>query len=66
MKTMQPTNSIVKLPFKGTFITSNSRKNINSAIMVIETDQAVPPVTLLFLEELEGITQVTYYEKEDE
>ena len=37
-----------------------------SAIMVIETDQAVPPVTLLFLEELEGITQVTYYEKEDE
>jgi len=37
-----------------------------SAIMVIETDQPVPPVTLLFLEELEGITQVTYYEKETE
>ena len=37
-----------------------------TAIMVIETDQTVPPVTRLFLEELDGITQVTYYEKEAE
>ena len=37
-----------------------------SAIMVIETDQPVPPVVRLFLEELEGIKRVTYYEKEAE
>ena len=37
-----------------------------SAIMVIETDEAVPPVTRLFLGEVEGVTHVTYYEKEVE
>ena len=37
-----------------------------NAIMVIETDEKIPPVVLAFLMEFTGITHVTYYEKEDE
>ena len=36
MKTTQPTEQHGETPFRGTFITSNSRKNINSAIKVID------------------------------
>ena len=36
------------------------------AIMVIETDEKVPPVVIQFLRQFTGITHITYYEKEDE
>ena len=36
------------------------------AIMVIETDQPVPPVLLQFLDEFSGIEHITYYEKEED
>ena len=36
-----------------------------SAIMVIETDEKVPPVVMQFLKEYTGISHITYYEKED-
>lgn len=35
------------------------------AIMVIETDQEVPPVAIELLKELPGINKITYYERED-
>lgn len=35
------------------------------AIMVIETDQQVPPVAIDLLSELPGINKITYYERED-
>ena len=35
------------------------------AIMVIETDQQVPPVAIDLLSELQGINKITYYERED-
>jgi len=35
------------------------------AIMVIETDQQVPPVAIQLLGELRGINKITYYERED-
>lgn len=34
------------------------------ALMVIETDQKIPPVARLLISELRGIKKVTYYEKE--
>ena len=34
------------------------------ALMVIETDQKIPPVARLLIRELRGIKHVTYYEKE--
>ena len=37
-----------------------------NAIMVIETDEKVPPVVIQFLREFAGIIHLTYYEKEDE
>ena len=36
-----------------------------NAIMVIETDEKVPPVVMQFLKEYTGISHITYYEKED-
>ena len=36
-----------------------------SALMVIETDQKVPPVVRTLIEEIPGVAQLTYYEKED-
>ena len=36
------------------------------AMMVIETDEKIPPVVLQFIREFTGIIQITYYEKEDE
>ena len=37
-----------------------------NAIMIIETDEKIPPVVLQFLKEFAGIIHLTYYEKEDE
>ena len=37
-----------------------------NAIMIIETDEKVPPVVLQFLKEFAGIIHLTYYEKEDD
>ena len=37
-----------------------------NAIMVIETDEKVPPVVLQFLKEYTGISHITYNEKEGE
>ena len=36
-----------------------------SAIMIIETDEPVPPLILDLLRRLPGILHITYYEKED-
>ncbi len=36
------------------------------ALMVIETDERIPPVVLQFIREFTGILHITYYEKEDE
>ena len=33
--------------------------------MVIETDQRVPPVARVFISELRGVKNLTYYERED-
>ncbi|MEG0780349.1 MAG: L-serine ammonia-lyase, iron-sulfur-dependent subunit beta [Oscillospiraceae bacterium] len=41
------------------------RNKGGAAMMVIETDQPVPPTLIELLGELEGIEQITYYEKED-
>lgn len=35
------------------------------ALMVIETDQKIPPVARVFISELRGVKNLTYYEKED-
>lgn len=35
------------------------------ALMVIETDQRVPPVARVFISELRGVKNLTYYERED-
>ena len=34
------------------------------ALMVIETDQSVPPVAQALISEIRGVTNVTYYAKE--
>ena len=36
------------------------------ALMVIETDQKIPPVARVLIEELHGVKRITYYEKEDD
>ena len=54
---------------------SNARINIanmslcrarrgGDALMVIETDQKVPPVVRTLIEEIPGVKRLTYYEKE--
>ena len=35
------------------------------ALMVIETDQKIPPVARVFISELRGVKNLTYYERED-
>lgn len=40
-------------------------KRGGSVLMVIETDQKVPPLVRALIEELEDVTRVTYYERED-
>lgn len=35
------------------------------ALMVIETDQRIPPVARVFISELRGVKNLTYYERED-
>ncbi len=40
-------------------------KRGGSVLMVIETDQRVPPVACTLIEELDDVMQVTYYERED-
>ena len=56
---------------------ANTRVNIASmslcrdrrggdALMVIETDQKVPPVVRQLIGELQGVEGLTYYEKEAE
>ena len=56
---------------------SNARVNIanmslcrsrrgGDALMVIETDQPVPPVARLLIGELPGIRSLTYYQREED
>lgn len=40
-------------------------KRGGSVLMVIETDQQVPPVVRTLIEELQDVIHVTYYERED-
>jgi len=40
-------------------------KRGGSVLMVIETDQKVPPLVRALIEELKDVTRVTYYERED-
>ncbi|MBD5148623.1 MAG: L-serine ammonia-lyase, iron-sulfur-dependent, subunit beta [Oscillibacter sp.] len=36
------------------------------ALMVMETDQKIPPVTRLLISEIPGVKRVTYYEREED
>lgn len=41
-------------------------KRGGSALMVIETDQHIKPHQVMFMQDLEGVLAVTYYDKEEE
>lgn len=40
-------------------------KRGGAVLMIIETDQFVPPVVRVLIQEMDGIERLTYYEKED-
>lgn len=56
--------SRAKVNIAGTSLCRDRRGG--DALMVMETDQKIPPVTRLLISEIPGVKRVTYYEREED